>query len=126
MLAQADGDEAVAAKLGLLEALAHEVRTPLATIRTLIRSLQRRGEFAECRIDTRTLRSIGNQGLFHQGQASHQTVIKGTHQREDRQHRIRGALNPLETPKQGDGVDTPGKGPSRAKAGCATGIGCLL
>ena len=29
-------------QLGLLEALAHEVRTPLATIRTLIRSLQRR------------------------------------------------------------------------------------
>ena len=31
-------------QLGLLEALAHEVRTPLATIRTLIRSLQRRSD----------------------------------------------------------------------------------
>ena len=35
---QADSSE----QLGLLEALAHEVRTPLATIRTLIRSLRRR------------------------------------------------------------------------------------
>jgi hypothetical protein len=34
----------VAAELALLEALTHEVRTPLATIRTLIRSLLRRSD----------------------------------------------------------------------------------
>ena len=33
-------------QLGLLEAIAHEVRTPLATIRTLIRSLQRRPDLS--------------------------------------------------------------------------------
>ena len=33
-------------QLGLLEAIAHEVRTPLATIRTLIRSLQRRSDLS--------------------------------------------------------------------------------
>jgi signal transduction histidine kinase len=37
-----DNDEAVSSELALLEALTHEVRTPLATIRTLIRSLLRR------------------------------------------------------------------------------------
>ncbi len=36
--------EEVAAELALLEALTHEVRTPLATIRTLIRSLLRRSD----------------------------------------------------------------------------------
>jgi signal transduction histidine kinase len=36
--------EDVAAELALLEALTHEVRTPLATIRTLIRSLLRRSD----------------------------------------------------------------------------------
>jgi signal transduction histidine kinase len=36
--------EDVAAELALLEALTHEVRTPLATIRTLIRSLLRRAD----------------------------------------------------------------------------------
>jgi signal transduction histidine kinase len=35
---------AVSSELALLEALTHEVRTPLATIRTLIRSLLRRGD----------------------------------------------------------------------------------
>jgi len=40
----AGGDAAAQAELALLEALTHEVRTPLATIRTLIRSLLRRGE----------------------------------------------------------------------------------
>jgi signal transduction histidine kinase len=40
---QADGGGA-SAELALLEALTHEVRTPLATIRTLIRSLLRRRE----------------------------------------------------------------------------------
>lgn len=38
------GAEDVAAELALLEALTHEVRTPLATIRTLIRSLLRRSD----------------------------------------------------------------------------------
>ena len=36
--------EAVSSELALLEALTHEVRTPLATIRTLIRSLLRRAD----------------------------------------------------------------------------------
>lgn len=36
--------EAVSSELALLEALTHEVRTPLATIRTLIRSLLRRSD----------------------------------------------------------------------------------
>ena len=36
--------EAVSSELALLEALTHEVRTPLATIRTLIRSLLRRDD----------------------------------------------------------------------------------
>ena len=41
-----DGDtpRAVSSELALLEALTHEVRTPLATIRTLIRSLLRRSD----------------------------------------------------------------------------------
>ncbi|MEB3266773.1 MAG: sensor histidine kinase [Cyanobacteriota bacterium] len=38
----AESEQAVSAELALLEALTHEVRTPLATIRTLIRSLLRR------------------------------------------------------------------------------------
>ena len=37
---------AVSSELALLEALTHEVRTPLATIRTLIRSLLRRGDLS--------------------------------------------------------------------------------
>ena len=41
---EAESHEAVSSELALLEALTHEVRTPLATIRTLIRSLLRRGE----------------------------------------------------------------------------------
>ncbi|MEB3332967.1 MAG: histidine kinase dimerization/phospho-acceptor domain-containing protein [Synechococcaceae cyanobacterium] len=40
----ADAQQAVSSELALLEALTHEVRTPLATIRTLIRSLLRRGD----------------------------------------------------------------------------------
>ena len=36
--------EAISSELALLEALTHEVRTPLATIRTLIRSLLRRAD----------------------------------------------------------------------------------
>ena len=40
----AASSEDVAAELALLEALTHEVRTPLATIRTLIRSLLRRSD----------------------------------------------------------------------------------
>lgn len=40
----ADSRRAAGAELALLEALTHEVRTPLATIRTLIRSLLRRRE----------------------------------------------------------------------------------
>jgi signal transduction histidine kinase len=40
----AASSEDVAAELALLEALTHEVRTPLATIRTLIRSLLRRAD----------------------------------------------------------------------------------
>ena len=39
---QANGKDQVDGELALLEALTHEVRTPLATIRTLIRSLLRR------------------------------------------------------------------------------------
>ena len=46
--AQQPGDQdtprAVSSELALLEALTHEVRTPLATIRTLIRSLLRRSD----------------------------------------------------------------------------------
>lgn len=38
--------DAVGTELALLEALTHEVRTPLATIRTLIRSLLRRGDLS--------------------------------------------------------------------------------
>ncbi|MFO8236874.1 MAG: sensor histidine kinase [Prochlorococcaceae cyanobacterium] len=40
------GMEAVSGELALLEALTHEVRTPLATIRTLIRSLLRRRDLS--------------------------------------------------------------------------------
>ncbi len=39
-----DNHRAVSSELALLEALTHEVRTPLATIRTLIRSLLRRAD----------------------------------------------------------------------------------
>ncbi len=39
---RSEGNDAVSSELALLEALTHEVRTPLATIRTLIRSLLRR------------------------------------------------------------------------------------
>jgi signal transduction histidine kinase len=39
-----ESSEAVSGELALLEALTHEVRTPLATIRTLIRSLLRRSD----------------------------------------------------------------------------------
>ncbi len=39
-----DSADAVSSELALLEALTHEVRTPLATIRTLIRSLLRRSD----------------------------------------------------------------------------------
>ena len=38
--------EAISSELALLEALTHEVRTPLATIRTLIRSLLRRSDLS--------------------------------------------------------------------------------
>ncbi len=38
--------EAISSELALLEALTHEVRTPLATIRTLIRSLLRRADLS--------------------------------------------------------------------------------
>jgi signal transduction histidine kinase len=41
---EAGEDAAARSELALLEALTHEVRTPLATIRTLIRSLLRRGD----------------------------------------------------------------------------------
>lgn len=45
--ARADGDASPSSELALLEALTHEVRTPLATIRTLIRSLLRRRDLPE-------------------------------------------------------------------------------
>ncbi len=41
-----DGADDVNSELALLEALTHEVRTPLATIRTLIRSLLRRSDLS--------------------------------------------------------------------------------
>jgi signal transduction histidine kinase len=41
---RSQGQDAVSGELALLEALTHEVRTPLATIRTLIRSLLRRSD----------------------------------------------------------------------------------
>ena len=41
---RSEGSDAVSSELALLEALTHEVRTPLATIRTLIRSLLRRAD----------------------------------------------------------------------------------
>jgi signal transduction histidine kinase len=41
---RAESHDAVSSELALLEALTHEVRTPLATIRTLIRSLLRRSD----------------------------------------------------------------------------------
>ena len=44
---EGDASRAVSSELALLEALTHEVRTPLATIRTLIRSLLRRGDLPE-------------------------------------------------------------------------------
>ena len=44
---QGDASRAVSSELALLEALTHEVRTPLATIRTLIRSLLRRSDLPE-------------------------------------------------------------------------------
>jgi signal transduction histidine kinase len=42
-----DSSSSPSSELALLEALTHEVRTPLATIRTLIRSLLRRGDLTE-------------------------------------------------------------------------------
>ena len=42
-----DSSASPSSELALLEALTHEVRTPLATIRTLIRSLLRRGDLTE-------------------------------------------------------------------------------
>ena len=42
-----DSNTSPSSELALLEALTHEVRTPLATIRTLIRSLLRRGDLTE-------------------------------------------------------------------------------
>ena len=46
-LSERRGNRAVSQELALLEALTHEVRTPLATIRTLIRSLLRRRDLPE-------------------------------------------------------------------------------
>ncbi|QPN67008.1 HAMP domain-containing sensor histidine kinase [Synechococcus sp. CBW1006] len=43
---RAETPRAVSSELALLEALTHEVRTPLATIRTLIRSLLRRSDLS--------------------------------------------------------------------------------
>jgi len=64
--------QARAAELQLLEALTHEVRTPLATIRTLIRSLLRRAELDPLvrdrlqRIDAECSEQIDRFGLiFH-------------------------------------------------------------
>ncbi len=45
--ARPETPQAVSSELALLEALTHEVRTPLATIRTLIRSLLRRSDLPE-------------------------------------------------------------------------------
>ncbi|MFM2158612.1 MAG: hypothetical protein RLZZ124_1086, partial [Cyanobacteriota bacterium] len=45
--AEARGGGSPSSELALLEALTHEVRTPLATIRTLIRSLLRRSDIPE-------------------------------------------------------------------------------
>ena len=60
------------AELSLLEAIAHEVRTPLATIRTLIRSLLRRRDLPEKamerlkQIDTECSEQIDRFGLIFQ------------------------------------------------------------
>lgn len=60
------------AELSLLEAITHEVRTPLATIRTLIRSLLRRGDLPEQvlgrlhQIDTECSEQIDRFGLIFQ------------------------------------------------------------
>jgi hypothetical protein len=59
-------------ELSLLEAIAHEVRTPLATIRTLIRSLLRRNDLPETAIkrlemiDTECSEQIDRFGLIFQ------------------------------------------------------------
>ncbi len=59
-------------ELSLLEAIAHEVRTPLATIRTLIRSLLRRNDIPETAlnrlrlIDTECSEQIDRFGLIFQ------------------------------------------------------------
>ena len=60
------------AELSLLEAITHEVRTPLATIRTLIRSLLRRGDLPQQvlgrlhQIDTECSEQIDRFGLIFQ------------------------------------------------------------
>ena len=60
------------AELSLLEAITHEVRTPLATIRTLIRSLLRRRDLPEqvldrlSQIDTECSEQIDRFGLIFQ------------------------------------------------------------
>ena len=68
-----------AADLNLLEALTHEVRTPLATIRTLIRSLLRRKDLTEIvlkrlrQIDAECSEQINRFGLiFHAAELQRQ------------------------------------------------------
>mgnify|MGYP002834432453 CR=1 FL=1 len=56
---KSDSTTHVAAELSLLEALTHEVRTPLATIRTLIRSLLRRDDLSDL-VESR-LKNIDNE-----------------------------------------------------------------
>ncbi len=78
-----DGGEAAGAtassELALLEALTHEVRTPLATIRTLIRSLRRRSDLPEVvrqrleQIDAECSEQIDRFGLiFHAAELQRQ------------------------------------------------------
>lgn len=69
---QAHAPGEIDAELSLLEAIAHEVRTPLATIRTLIRSLLRRRDLPEkamerlVQIDTECSEQIDRFGLIFQ------------------------------------------------------------
>ena len=91
---QASADDSIDgradAELSLLEAITHEVRTPLATIRTLIRSLLRRQELPEVvvsrlqQIDAECTEQIDRFGLiFHAAELQRQPTPSGDLARTD-------------------------------------------
>ena len=88
---QTSPSEAVAeAELSLLEAITHEVRTPLATIRTLIRSLLRRKDLPAVvlnrlqQIDSECTEQIDRFGLiFHAAELQRQPAPAGELARTD-------------------------------------------